>query len=1417
MAKILQWINYNGTSYELDGVAYAVCSTSGAAATKIADSEDTLNFKLINGAKVVVKFSNAITSGTSSLQIGTTTPKVMKYNGSLIGPGMISNDQVCEFVYDSTEDAWLLVGGTGTGNGDDSSTSLDFRGTIQSNAALPNNHLLGMVYRVGADGVYAGQNCEVGDLIICINEGNSANNSDWTVIQKNVDVALFKGSNAFSDGQLLLADGANGKVKAVDLNPTLTVTNGTVDDGPKIKIAVGGIESSERTINTATTAVYGVTKLSNTPNANEQNLAATPKLVNAAIAGLDFTDTTDATKFVSAVNETDGIVSVSRESFNPSVNVSTGTSEIGPAISVTVAGNTSAGTSIPAATTSVYGVTILDDNAYNSATQASATAMTPKGVWAAINTLDSDLTGSPAASKTFTAFAQTDGKVTGTLSDIAISASQVTSGTLPVERGGTGQTTVAEIQAGKDAAGNTITTTYATKSELNELLNANNAMIFKGTIISESQINNNLTTYKPGDVYRVNAAGTYAGKACEVGDLLIAVNEKVSTFNNNDWIVAQANVDGAVFKGSNSFVDGNMLIADGTTGKVESVAINTTLTKTSSSADDSDKLKVTVGGVDSNEVALSQATTAVYGVTKLTNTPSNSITDLAATPKLVDNAIAAGLANVSFDDTAVSGQYVSEVNQTNGEISVTRANFTPTINKTSSVDENPDYFTISVGGATSSPAVALSTATGAVYGVTKLISDASASNNLYAATPGMVQGAITAKINTLDVSDITAETGKYISAVAEENGLISATKANFNPSINKTSSTSDDPDSFTISVGGATSSSVSLSQATSSVFGVVKLTNNAGTDQNLAATPYAVNAAINNALSSTTYSDTTVTGQYVSEVDQTNGTISVTRAGFNPSVSITPTPLDNPDLTPSIAITVGGASSSEVNLPAATTAVYGVTKLSNATNSQDSTVAASSKAVADKIKRLYLFDYYDETTSETFHYISSSIPDYTSETLPDTLLTESELFSILNNAYLNNELIILDGYGQTDYILTYRWSYSESSASFTFSDASIGDYYRTSLSEDHENDLATVTLGHFSHGMSLRTSNTNGLLQLLDQNGDLLSSVPFNQNRGLYLRKNNSGDGYWVFESPTANNANVAKRADGFIEIAETAIAHNDTLILVLPSSESNYQYGDLYFTLTAREVEEGSGGPEIITSSNPLIAGATGEAGYNYTYTFMSNNIGKIITLQVTDLPYNNTIRVVLYETTTTATTISSILPVSKGGTGVASFTANSIIMSGNSTTSPLVTRPVTDNTTNIAISNNNTNIPTMNTVYYGLATINGNSQHRGINIYAPTDATNAVLNDVAVYNSSTGAAEFKTLATTQVNTGYHFEENQTLDSNTTSGITAKVTTTSNNLGVLELSWISLSSDGAATVATGGFTDNTATAAYADGNVRSW
>ena len=97
--------------------------------------------------------------------------------------------------------------------------------------------------------------------------------------------------------------------------------------------------------------------------------------------------------------------------------------------------------------------------------------------------------------------------------------------------------------------------------------------------------------------------------------------------------------------------------------------------------------------------------------------------------------------------------------------------------------------------------------------------------------------------------------------------------------------------------------------------------------------------------------------------------------------------------------------------------------------------------------------------------------------------------------------------------------------------------------------------------------------------------------------------------------------------------------------------------------------------------------------------------------------------------------LPVSKGGTGATSFTANSVIMSGSSTTAALTTRAVTNNTSNTAITGS-TNIPTMNTIYYGLATINGSSQSRATAIYAPTAA--GAQNSILVSNGS-GAPGWK------------------------------------------------------------------------------
>ena len=85
--------------------------------------------------------------------------------------------------------------------------AMQFKGTIGTNGTiqtLPATHAAGDTYRVVTAGTYAGQNCEMGDLIICITDGTTAADGDWTVAQNNIDGALFTGSN-YTAGQLLVA------------------------------------------------------------------------------------------------------------------------------------------------------------------------------------------------------------------------------------------------------------------------------------------------------------------------------------------------------------------------------------------------------------------------------------------------------------------------------------------------------------------------------------------------------------------------------------------------------------------------------------------------------------------------------------------------------------------------------------------------------------------------------------------------------------------------------------------------------------------------------------------------------------------------------------------------------------------------------------------------------------------------------------------------------------------------------------------------------------------------------------------------------------------------------------------------------------------------------------------------------------
>ena len=119
-----------------------------------------------------------------------------------------------------------------------------------------------------------------------------------------------------------------------------------------------------------------------------------------------------------------------------------------------------------------------------------------------------------------------------------------------------------------DAGTNTtqIATTAYVKTEINNVLAAAGALIYKGTIGTGGTITALPASHKVGDTYVVATAGSYAGETCEIGDMIICVATR-TTANNADWNIVQTNVNGAV-TGPASAVTNRVATFNGTTGKV---------------------------------------------------------------------------------------------------------------------------------------------------------------------------------------------------------------------------------------------------------------------------------------------------------------------------------------------------------------------------------------------------------------------------------------------------------------------------------------------------------------------------------------------------------------------------------------------------------------------------------------------------------------------------------------------------------------------------------------------------------------------------------------------------------------------------------------------------------------------------------
>lgn len=209
---------------ELDVISEAVISTISAKGTapltlSASKSGDTVN---ITGSISVGTGSSQVAAGnhTHSNYAPIASPTFTGTPKAPTAPTSTNNTQIATtaFVKSLLNESLADLEG-----------SLVYKGTIGTSGtvtSLPANHTIGWVYVVSTAGSYAGETCEVGDMIICVTTGTSANNSHWIVVQTNINSAVT-GPSSSINGQVAVFNGSTGKViKAVNAS-TLSVGSAT--------------------------------------------------------------------------------------------------------------------------------------------------------------------------------------------------------------------------------------------------------------------------------------------------------------------------------------------------------------------------------------------------------------------------------------------------------------------------------------------------------------------------------------------------------------------------------------------------------------------------------------------------------------------------------------------------------------------------------------------------------------------------------------------------------------------------------------------------------------------------------------------------------------------------------------------------------------------------------------------------------------------------------------------------------------------------------------------------------------------------------------------------------------------------------------------------------------------------------------
>lgn len=214
-----------------------------------------------------------------------------------VGLGKVENKSVSEILTDAaltgTPTAPTAAPGTNTtqiattqfvtnaiSNGIAASDAMIFKGTLGTDGtveALPTTYSTGWTYRVIEAGTYAGQQCEIGDLLIALTNRSGTENqdADWTVAQTNIDGAItdikstasvtVTGTGSSRTIELPASGVTAGTYRNVTVNNKGIVTGGNNNTAT---IAEGGTNNT--TFDADTVIVFDGTKLSSSTISTEK-------------------------------------------------------------------------------------------------------------------------------------------------------------------------------------------------------------------------------------------------------------------------------------------------------------------------------------------------------------------------------------------------------------------------------------------------------------------------------------------------------------------------------------------------------------------------------------------------------------------------------------------------------------------------------------------------------------------------------------------------------------------------------------------------------------------------------------------------------------------------------------------------------------------------------------------------------------------------------------------------------------------------------------------------------------------------------------------------------------------------------------------------------------------------------------------